>query len=71
MLAAVAVAVAIVTVGRWYAYVAYAGDPFDEVGIGLNLIMPGPVREIGCNKLKARFAARTLPPAGCGVDGSW
>ncbi|MBB3607631.1 hypothetical protein [Rhizobium sp. BK602] len=69
--AAALVAIILVIGGRWYAYVAYAEDPFDEVGIGLNTMMPGPIREKGCDMLKARFENRTLPPAGCGVNGNW
>ncbi|MDL2397744.1 hypothetical protein [Rhizobium mayense] len=65
------VAIILVIGGRWYAYVAYADNPFDEVGIGLNSMMPGPIREKGCAMLKARFENRTLPPAGCGVNGNW
>jgi hypothetical protein len=57
--------------GRWYAYVAYANDPFDEVGISLNLKMPDVIRAKGCEMLKARFEGKTLPPAGCAVNGAW
>jgi hypothetical protein len=71
MLFAVFIAVAIVVTGRWYLYVAYASDPFDEVGVGLNMMMPGPIREIGCAKLKQRLGRHSLPPAGCDVDGNW
>ncbi|PZM13046.1 hypothetical protein [Rhizobium tubonense] len=70
-LVAAIVAIVVVFGGRWYAYVAYADDPFDEVGIGLNMIMPTPIREMGCAKLKERFGDKTLPPAGCGVNGMW
>jgi hypothetical protein len=70
-LIAALIAIVIVIGGRWYAYVAYADDPFDEVGIGLNSIMPGPIRDRGCAMLKARFEHKTLPPAGCGVNGNW
>ncbi len=57
--------------GRWYAYVAYASDPFDEVGISLNMKMPDFIRVKGCEMLKARFEGKTLPPAGCSVNGAW
>jgi hypothetical protein len=70
-LVAVIVAAVFVIGGRWYSYIAYADDPFDEVGIGLNQMMPTPIRDFGCAKLKQRFADRTLPPAGCGVIGMW
>jgi hypothetical protein len=46
--------------GRWYAYVAYASDPFDEVGISLNMKMPDAIRAKGCEMLKARFEGKTL-----------
>ncbi len=39
-LVAALVAIILVIGGRWYAYVAYADNPFDEVGIGLNTMMP-------------------------------
>ncbi len=71
VLLAVCLAVAIVLAGRWYVYVAYASDPFDRIGVGLNLLMPEPVRQLGCAKLKSRFGHLSLPPAGCGVNGSW
>jgi hypothetical protein len=68
---AVFIAVAIVVVGRWYIYIAYSHDLFDEVGVGLNMMMPDPVRQIGCAKLKERFGHGSLPPAGCGANGAW
>ncbi|MDL2407975.1 hypothetical protein PY650_20370 [Rhizobium calliandrae] len=70
-LIAALVAIIVVIGGRWYAYVAYADNPFDEVGISLNSMMPGPIREKGCAMLRARFENKTLPPAGCGVNGNW
>ncbi|MBB3452896.1 hypothetical protein FHT86_001152 [Rhizobium sp. BK313] len=70
-LVAALVAIILVIGGRWYAYVAYADNPFDEVGIGLNTMMPDSIREKGCSMLKARFENKTLPPAGCGVNGNW
>jgi hypothetical protein len=65
------VAVLIVLGGRWYYYVAFAEDPFDEVGIGLNSMMPGPVNEWGCAMLKQRFEKTTIPPMGCGQGVRW
>ena len=70
-LLAALIAIVIVIGGRWCAYVAYADDPFDEVGIDLNSMMPAPFRDKGCEMLRARFEHRTLPPAGCGVNGNW
>jgi hypothetical protein len=70
-LVAVVVAAFVVFGWRWYSYVAYSDDPFDEVGISLNQMMPRPIRDMGCAKLKERFADKTLPPAGCGVNGVW
>ena len=67
----VVVAAVAVFGGRWYAYVAYASDPFDEVGISLNIKMPDFIRVKGCEMLKARFEGKTLPPAGCSVNGAW
>ncbi|MBO9194492.1 hypothetical protein J5277_10265 [Rhizobium sp. 16-449-1b] len=70
-IAIVVIAAAAVFGGRWYAYVAYASDPFDEVGISLNTKMPDFIRVKGCEMLKARFEGKTLPPAGCSVNGAW
>lgn len=67
----VVVALVLFVGGRWYAYVAYASDPFDEVGISLNMMMPQMVRDVGCGMLKNRFEGKTLPPAGCGQNGIW
>jgi|HubBroStandDraft_4_1064222.scaffolds.fasta_scaffold1688066_1 hypothetical protein len=60
---------------RWYSYVTNAGDakdPYDEVGIGLNSRMPGPLNKWGCEQLQKHFG-RMLPPYGCAsADGrSW
>lgn len=51
-------------VGHWYQYVTAASQPYDEVGIELNQMMPGFMNKWGCDQLKARFA-RQLPPYGC------
>jgi hypothetical protein len=67
----VVIALVLFVGGRWYAYVAYASDPFDEVGISLNMMMPQMVRDVGCGMLKSRFEGKTLPPAGCGQNGIW
>jgi hypothetical protein len=69
--AIVVIAAVAVFGGRWYMYVAYASDPFDEVGISLNMKMPDLIRVKGCEMLKARFEGKTLPPAGCGENGAW
>lgn len=64
-------AIIILLAGRWYYYVAYADSPFDEVGIALNSMMPGPINEWGCSLLKARFEKTTIPPMGCGNGTQW
>ncbi|MBB3963198.1 MULTISPECIES: hypothetical protein [Rhizobium] len=69
--AIVVIAAVAVFGGRWYMYVAYASDPFDEVGISLNMKMPEFIRAKGCEMLKERFEGKTLPPAGCSVNGAW
>lgn len=51
--------------GRWYMWVSNTKDPYDEVGIGLNEYMPGPIRKWGCAKLRANFS-NALPPHTCG-----
>jgi hypothetical protein len=70
-MAAVLLAVAIVVTARWYVYIAYSPDPFDQVGVGLNMMMPPPIRQIGCAMMKKRFGHASLPPAGCDIDGRW
>jgi len=63
------VAVVAVVGYQWYGYIANTDTPFDEVGIDLNNMMPGPVRDYGCRRLKETFGAKTLPPYGC-ADGT-
>lgn len=60
----VVLALLVVLGGFWYYYIAYAESPYDEVGIGLNGLMPEPIRKWGCDKLKARFGG-SLPPMNC------
>ncbi|MBP1875804.1 hypothetical protein J2Z19_005541 [Ensifer adhaerens] len=52
---------------RWYQYVDNRQSPFDEVGIALNAMMPGPVRQWGCDRLKFTFG-KGLPPRGCATS---
>jgi hypothetical protein len=66
-----AIAVILVVGGRWYYYIAYASDPFDEVGIEINTNMPMTAKAYGCNLLKSRFEKVSIPPMGCGVEGHW
>lgn len=55
---------------RWYQYVDNKESPFDEVGIALNVAMPGPINHWGCDRLKLTFG-NGLPPHGCAtVDGA-
>ena len=57
--------------GRWYYYVAHAENPFDEVGISLNAMVPGPLNAMGCKLLRDRFEKMAIPPMGCGNETSW
>jgi hypothetical protein len=57
--------------GKWYSYVAHADSPFDDLGSGINSIMPGPINRLGCDMLKKRFGDIPIPPRGCNVDGRW
>ncbi len=73
---AVAIPVALLTTlgGRYYFYVTNTDSPYDEVGIALNGIMPGPIRDWGCGRLKATFGTKALPPSGCDrpdAPGEW
>lgn len=52
---------------RWYRYVTNTDSPYDEVGIALNNVMPGPINAWGCAKLKTTFG-NGLPPYGCAAD---
>jgi hypothetical protein len=51
--------------GRYYRYATNTRTPFDEVGIRLNALMPGPIRDWGRGKLKQTFETKTAPPHGC------
>ncbi len=68
----VLVAVVLLLGGRWYAYVAWAESPYDEIGIDLNGYAPAALRRWGCHKMQQRFPGQ-IPPYGCaGPDGrSW
>ncbi len=48
----------------WYDYVNNTTSPYDEVGIEINNMMPGFMRQWGCAQLKANFPNST-PPLGC------
>jgi hypothetical protein len=51
---------------RYYTWVTNTEKPFDEVGISIHKYMPASIQAWGCNKLKAAFEKKTLPPHGCG-----
>lgn len=56
---------------KWWAYVAHAKSPYDEIGIELNSRAPGPINAWGCAQLKLRFE-RMIPPYGCAApNGLW
>lgn len=57
--------------GKWYSYVAFADSPYDDLGAGLNSIMPGPINRLGCEMLQKRFGDIPIPPRGCNVGGRW
>jgi hypothetical protein len=57
--------------GKWYVYVAHADSPFDNVGSGLNALMPGPINKVGCDMLRQRFGNLPIPPRGCEAAGRW
>lgn len=59
-----AVVLIVVLGGFWLRYVLNTESPYDEVGIELNSRMPLPLRQWGCDKLKANFAG-AIPPYGC------
>ena len=52
---------------RWHQYVTNTTTPYDEVGMTLNGIMPGPLNKWGCDRLHETFA-NTLPPLNCEAD---
>ncbi|WP_184694216.1 hypothetical protein [Rhizobium leguminosarum] len=64
LLLVIALAVVVFTGFRWYRYVSNTDSPYDEIGITLNNLMPGPINSWGCAKLKTTFAG-ALPPLGC------
>lgn len=70
---AVVFVVAVMAGWKWYGYVTNTDSPYDEIGISLNGIMPGPINKWGCDKLHKTFG-NVLPPHGCqaGADArSW
>lgn len=52
---------------RWHQYVTNSDSPYDEVGITLNGIMPGPLNKWGCDRLHDTFG-NVLPPLNCEAD---
>ncbi len=62
----------VLTIGlQWYLYVTNTSSPYDEVGIALNRMMPGPVNAWGCARLHQTFG-EVVPPMGCGTaEGTW
>lgn len=49
--------------GRYYYYVEYEDNPYSQTGAGLHSIMPQPVKDWGCTRLRERFPGQTAP--GC------
>jgi len=64
-LAIALVAIGLVLFGRFYWYVNHGASPYDEVGIGLAGLMPGPIRDWGCARLDQRFPRNAVPPMHC------
>lgn len=63
---AAALVAAVGVVGyQWYGYISNTQSPFDEIGIDLNNMLPGPLHDYGCGRLKQTFGGKTLPPYGC------
>ena len=48
---------------EWYHYVT-AGEPYEEIGIDVNISMPAPIRHWGCAQIMRRYPG-ILPPSGC------
>lgn len=48
----------------WYRWATAGESPYDEVGIGVNDMMPGPLHLWACSRIAQRFPG-TLPPSGC------
>lgn len=53
---------------KYYTYVTNTESPYDEIGIELNVLMPGPIRDWGCSKLKETFGQSHLAPHGCQIE---
>lgn len=62
--AAIVVGVALIAGFQWYKYVTNTDSPYDEIGIDLNNMMPGPINKWGCDRLRKTFG-NVLPPYGC------
>lgn len=52
---------------RWHQYVTNSDSPYDEVGMTLNGLMPGPLNKWGCDRLRDTFG-NVLPPLHCEAD---
>jgi len=61
------VALVAISGGTYYRYVTNTESPYDEIGIELNIRMPGPIRAWGCAQLKTNFANQ-IPPLGCSAE---
>ena len=48
----------------WYQWATAGESPYDEIGIDVNNMMPGPLHRWACARIAGRFP-RTLPPSGC------
>lgn len=64
VVAAIAIGILGVTGWQWYRWATAGDSPYDEVGIGLNATMPGPLHDWACRRISQRFP-RSLPPYGC------
>lgn len=58
----------IATLGYWFWFVNWAPNPNDRVGVTAATLVPVVVRDWGCGKLNARFAAEA--PTFCSAGAS-
>lgn len=61
------VLVVVAALGYWAWYVTTSPTQFDQIGMEINNVMPGPLNEWGCDQLQKRFG-NDRAPHGCSAS---
>ncbi|MGA1829633.1 hypothetical protein [Rhizobium wenxiniae] len=62
------VLVVVAALGYWAWYVTTSPTQFDQIGMEINNVMPGPLNEWGCGQLQKRFGDDRAPRGCSGAD---